>query len=63
VFHLNSFQHLVEIKFGDGFIELLLSLHSLEELSSLHPERDRQGYRGRQTDRKRERETDTLYVT
>lgn len=35
--HLDSSQHLIEVKFSDGLAQLLLRLDSVEQLPPLHP--------------------------
>lgn len=46
--HLNSSQHLIEVKFSDGLTQLLPRLDSVEQLPPLHPT-------GRQTGRQTHR--------
>lgn len=54
--HLNGSQHLIEVKFSNTLTELLLRLHPVKQLSSLHPERQMGGEEDRQ------RETDSTFT-
>lgn len=52
--HLNGSQHLIEVKFSNRLTELLLRLYPVEQLSSLHPERQT----GREEDREGDRQAE-----